>query len=45
MSLEDYIRNQERKLKEAAERGKEGTQNAWDETKRRARDASDTING
>lgn len=49
MTLEDYIREQERKARDEARDIKSAAQDAWTETKKAARDirdkSADAING
>lgn len=45
MTLEDYIRDQERKAAATADEIKTSAKEAWEETKEAGRDAADALNG
>lgn len=45
MTLEDYIRDQERKANATGEDIQSSAQDAWDETKEAGREATDALNG
>jgi len=43
MTLEDYIRDQQKKAREKAQDIKNSAEDAWDETKSRGRQATDDV--
>ncbi len=45
MTLEDYIRDQERKAAAKTDEIKSSAHDAWEETKEAGRDAADALNG